>query len=174
MSSEDQVRPFHAKDEARGQEAAEAVAAVLKHAAAKDEAAHAKPRPKKQPKWMLPVGVNLAVLAVYLLLAPPAWVTVNPVAPPDPAIQLDGISTALYMQAQQIQQYRIDNGRLPASLADVASVGPTVEGVEYVRNGTEHFQLVATVGDQAVVYDSAGDNSEIEAAVRRRFEGKGL
>lgn len=166
MSSEDQVRPYHAKDEPRGQEAAEAVAAVLKHAAEKDQAVKAKPRPKRQPKWMLPVGVNLAVLAVYLLLAPPAWVTVNPIEGPDQTKQVEGLRIALYMQAQAIEQFKIDNGgRLPASLAEVQGFGPSyADQLEYVRQG-DQYQLVAVVGDQPLVYDSAGENAEIIAAV---------
>lgn len=167
MSSEDQVRPFHAKDEARGQEAAEAVAAVLQHAAVRDKAAHAKVAPRKQPKWMLPLGVNLAVLAVYLLLAPPAWVTVNPIEGPDPASQVQGLRVAMYMQAQAIEQYKIDNGRLPATLAES---GRSYEGVEYVRQG-EQYQLVAVVGDQPLVYDSAGSNADIMAAAAAALGG---
>lgn len=162
MSSEDQVRPYHAKDEARGQEAADAVAAVLKHAAEKDQVAQAKPRPKKQPKWMLPLGLNLAVIAVYLLLAPPAWVTVNPIEGPDQATQVQGLQVALWLQAQQIEAYKSQNGRLPASLAES---GRAVPGIEYVRQGGERYQLVATVGDQPIVYDSTGPNAEIVAAV---------
>ena len=78
----DQVKPFHAKDVASGQEAADAVAAVIKHAAERDEAARRKAPAKTQPKWMLPLGLNLGLLAVYLLIAPPSWVIVNPIAPP--------------------------------------------------------------------------------------------
>lgn len=167
MSSEDQVRPFHAKDEARGQEAAEAVAAVLQHAAVRDKAAHAKVAPRKQPKWMLPLGVNLAVLAVYLLLAPPAWVTVNPIEAPDPASQVQGLRVAMYMQAQAIEQYKLDNGRLPATLAES---GRSYEGVEYVRQG-EQYQLVAVVGDEPLVYDSAGSNADILAAAAAALGG---
>ncbi|GMV06403.1 MAG: hypothetical protein AMXMBFR53_26790 [Gemmatimonadota bacterium] len=162
MSSEDPVRPYHAKDEARGQEAAEAVAAVLKHAAEKEQVAQAKPRPKKQPKWMLPLGLNLAVIAVYLLLAPPTWVTVNPIEGPDQATQVQGLRVALYLQAQQIEAYKDQNGRLPSSLAES---GRAVPGIEYVRQGAEQYQLVATVGDQPIVYDSSGPNPEIVAAV---------
>lgn len=166
MSSEDQVRPFHAKDEARGQEAAEAVAAVLKHAAEKDTAVKAKPRPKKQPKWMLPVGVNLAVLAVYLLLAPPAWVTVNPIEGPDQEVQVHRLRVALYMQAKAVEQYKLDNnGRLPASLDDLVGMGPTYSDVvQYVRQG-ESYQLVAVVGEQPLVWDSTSPNEDIVAAV---------
>jgi hypothetical protein len=167
MSSEDQVRPYHAKDEAHGQEAAEAVAAVLKHAAEKDKVAHAKAPPRKQPKWMLPLGINLAVLAVYLLIAPPAWVVINPIKPPDLAAQTTDLKKALWFQAQRIEAYRQQHGELPAQLADA---GSPVEGLEYVREGTS-FRLVGMVGDAAVVWDSSATNDEIVALVAGSLGG---
>lgn len=161
MSSEDQVRPYHAKDEAHGQEAADAVAAVLKHAAEKDKAAHAKPAPRKQPKWMLPLGINLAVLAVYLLIAPPAWVVVNPIEGPDLAAQTVDLKKALWFQAQRVDAYKIKHGRLPDQLADAGSPTP---GVEYVREGNG-YRLIGMVGEAPVIWDSTGSNAEIVAAV---------
>lgn len=167
MSSEDQVRPYHAKDEARGQQAAEAVAAVLKHAAEKERVAHAKQPRKKQPKWMLPLGINLGVLAVYLLIAPPAWVVVNPIDPPDMARQTQGAATALWMFSQQIESYRISNGRLPASLDEL---GRPAEGIDYLPQG-DQYQLITTVGDTPLVWDSQGANTEIIAAAGRATQG---
>jgi hypothetical protein len=161
MSSEDQLRPYHAKDEAHGQEAAEAVAAVLKHAAEKDKAAHAKAAPRKQPKWMLPLGINLAVLAVYLLIAPPAWVVVNPIEGPDLAAQTTDMKKAIYFQAQRVEAYKVKYGRLPDQLTDAGSPTP---GVEYIRQG-DGYRLIGTVGAEPVVYDSSGPNTEIVAAV---------
>ena len=167
MSSEDQVRPYHAKDEARGQEAADAVAAVLKHAAEKDKAAQAKVAPRKQPKWMLPLGINLAVLAVYLLIAPPAWVVVNPIAPPDLAAQTTDLKKALWFQAQRIEAYRVEHGQLPAQLADA---GSPIPGVEYVNEG-DRFRLIGMVGDATVVWDSSTSNDEIQALVAGSLGG---
>jgi hypothetical protein len=161
MSSEDQVRPYHAKDEARGQEAADAVAAVLKHAADRDKAAHVEPAPRRQPKWMLPLGINLAVLAVYLLIAPPAWVVVNPIQPPDLTAQTTDLKKALWFQAQRIEAYRVQNGQLPAQLADA---GSPIPGVEYVKEG-DRYRLIGRVGDAPVVWDSSSSNDEIQALV---------
>jgi hypothetical protein len=170
MSSEDQVQPYHAKDEARGQEAADAVAAVMKHAATQDEIAHRRITPKKQPKWMLPFGVNLAVLAVYLLIAPPGWITVNPIEGPDLARQGDDMRAAMWLQAQQVEAYRIQNGRLPTTLAES---GRVTAGVEYIRDG-DHFRLIAaidTIGDDPVIWDSNAPNTEFEAIVAARMGG---
>lgn len=171
MSSEDSVRPYHAKPEAEGQEAADAVAAVMKHAADRDKAAHQKPPAKKQPKWMLPLGINLAVFAVYLLIAPPAWVTLDPIEGPDVAQQEQSLRVAMYLQAQQIEAYRIENGELPGSLADL-SRDPVSDRVEYVPQGST-FQLVGTVGESALVYDSAAPDGAFARSVAARMSGAG-
>lgn len=169
MSSEDQVRPYHAKDEARGQETAEAVAAVLKHAAEREEIAHRKTAPKKQPKWLLPVGIQLAVLAVYLLISPPGWVVVHPIEPPDPAGQEQSLRLAMYMQSQRIEAYRIQNGRLPDSLAEIgASVTP---GVEYHLQGTNAYRLVGTNGEAALIYDSTESPTEFLGDAASKLTG---
>ncbi len=167
MSSGNQVRPYHAKDEARGQEAADAVAAVLKHAAEREQLAHKKPPSKKQPKWMLPLAVNLGVLAVYLLIAPPSWVTVNPVQGPDLARQSDDLKAAMWFQAQQIEAYKVQNGRLPVTLAESGRVTP---GLEYVRDG-DRFRLIAIVGEAPVIWDSAASNAEFAAIVAEKVGG---
>lgn len=161
MSSEDQVRPYHAKDEARGQEAAEAVAAVLKHAAEKDKAAQARPAPRKQPRWMLPLGINLAVLAVYFLVFSPSWLVINPIEGPDLVAQTVDLKKALWFQAQRVEAYKIKFGRLPEQLADAGSPTP---GVQYVRQG-DGYRLVGMIGEAPVIWDSAGSNAEIVALV---------
>jgi hypothetical protein len=168
MSSEDQVRPFHAKDEAHGQEAADAVAAVLKHAAERDKAAQQKPRPKKQPKWMLPVGIQLSVLALYLLIAPPSFITVHPIPAQDQAAQEESLRAAMYLQAQQVLAYLQQHGELPAELSE--AVNP-IEGIQYVRRGGTEFQLVGSMGELALVYDSTQSDSAFKDAAARRLAG---
>ncbi len=157
MSPEDQIHPYHAKDKASGQEAADAVAAVLQHAAVHDKAASARPAPKKQPKWMLPLGVNLGVFAVYLLLAPPDWVVVNPIATQPMEERVEDLRLAMYMQAMRVDSYQQTHGELPATLEDAGSAIP---GVEYIRQGSDRYRLVATVEDEILLYDSTESAAE--------------
>jgi hypothetical protein len=158
MSSEkDDVRPYHAPAASSGQETADAVKAVLHHAAERDEAAKHRPAAKKQPKWMLPVGANLGVLALYLLIAPPSWVVLDPVEGPPAAQQVDGLRMAMFLQATRIEDYRIRNGRLPSRLEDA---GSAASGVEYRVVGDTQYQLVATAADQALLYDSSGQSPQ--------------
>ncbi len=168
MSSDDQVRPFHAKDEARGQEAADAVAAVLKHAAERDKAVNETPKRKPTPRWLLPLGIQLSVLALYLLLLPPKWVVVNPIQPPDPSTRVEQLRVAMYLQAQRVDSYKQEHGQLPDKLSDA---GSTIEGVEYHRQGVNSYQLVATVGEEALVYDSNESAAAFVGTAANRLTG---
>lgn len=171
MSPEDPVRPYHAKrppsDEARGQEAADAVAAVLKHAAERDAAARAKIPPKPQSRWALPVGINLGVLALYLLAFTPDWVTVDPIPAPDPAARVESLRLAMYIQVKQIEAYRIENGRLPTTLAEAGTVVP---GVDYVPQGTTYL-LIATAGETVLRYESSQSADDFVGSAAAKLGG---
>ena len=160
MSDPDQVKPYHAKDAAPGQEAADVVAEVLQHAAEREEAARKKAGPKAPPKWMLPLTVNLGVLALYFLIAQPEFIVVT--APEDPrtAVERSGQERgAVYYQAiQPIEAFRTANGRLPADLAEAGSpLGAA--GLQYTVVSDSTYRL--TFGDH--VFDSAADEPRLWA-----------
>lgn len=153
-SDKDQIKPFHAREVATGQEAADVVAAVLKHAHERDEAAKKKTAPKAQPIWMLPLGLTMAVLATFLLIAPPPWVVVNPIAAQAPEDQLRDVRAAIILYGSKIEGFRIANGRYPQTLAEA---GVTVEGIDYTPRG-ESYVLISSVGADAVVFNSADES----------------
>jgi hypothetical protein len=155
-SERDKVRPYHAKETTTGQEAAEAVAAVLKHAAEREEAAKQRTAPKQQPKWMLPLGLNLGVLAVYLLIAPPAWVVVNPIAPPPDEEVVEDTRTAMYFATVKIDAHRARAGRLPATLAEAGVTG--ADAIDYTPRG-ESYVLISFVGEDTVSFDSSAQSA---------------
>jgi hypothetical protein len=146
-SDKDQIKPFHAKDLTTGQETADVVAAVLKHAAAKDQAAKQKAAPKAQPIWMLPVGLMMSVLAGFLLVFPPSWVVVNPIAAQAPEAAVENLESAMWLQMNAIAMYRMRNATLPQQLTDA-------EGFEYTVRG-EYYTLCATAAGTPVCYDSS-------------------
>lgn len=152
MSEKDEVKPFHAKETASGQEAADAVAAVLKHAKERDAAAKQTVGPKKQPKWLLPVGINLAVFAAYLLIGSPSWVVLNPIDPPPTAERVQSAGAAIVFNAQKIENFRASEGRLPANLAEA---GVNADDFEYALVGAANYVLFVTIGDREVAYRSA-------------------
>lgn len=159
MSDSDQVKPYHAKDTAPGQEAADVVAEVLKHAEEREAAAKKKEVPKGPPRWMLPLTVNLGVLALYFLIAQPDFLVVNPVTDPRVADEVvEDMRNAMYMDGiMRIQMFQRDNGRLPASLEEA---GTTLgqQGVDYRVQGDSAYILISTVGDSTIVFDSAADD----------------
>jgi len=158
MSDKDHVRPYHAKDVGSGKETADTLAEVLRHAAERDEAQNRRQKPRSQPRWMLPLGINLGVFAVYLLIAPPAWVVLNPIEPPPPAEQMVGLRTAMYFTASRIEAYRLENGRLPDRLEDVGATASS--GLDYFPLGAGGYQLVGSVGSETLVYDSSQSLAE--------------
>jgi len=152
MSENDDIKPFHARDVTSGQEAADAVAAVLKHAQERDAAARTRAPGKQQPKWLLPLGVNLGVFAAYLLIWQPPWVVINRISPPPSEERIELTQNNMWVAMNGIVQYRIDNGRLPRSLAEA---GVTQPGLEYTLQGTSNYVLVAEVGDELLQFNSA-------------------
>lgn len=158
MSDKDQVRPYHARDVGSGKETADTLAEVLKHAAEREEASRQKAKPRSNPKWMLPLGINLGVLAVYLLIAPPSWVVLDPIEAPPVEEQLVDMRTAMFFTAQRIEVFRQANGRLPERLEDVG--GPPASGLTYFPRGANGYQLVGSVGTETVIYDSTESLSD--------------
>jgi hypothetical protein len=133
---------------------------VLKHAAERDQAAKQKPAPKQQPRWMLPLGLNLGVLAVYLLIAPPSWVVVNPIAPPPDTETVADLQVGMFFVKSRVDAYRLVNGRLPVTLLE-AGVNPDQAGeIDYTPRGDSTYVLIALVGEDAVTYDSSRHSAE--------------
>ena len=154
MSDQEQIKPYRAKETSSGQETADAVADVLSYAAERDEAAKKKTPPKPQPKWMLPLAMNLGLLAVYFLAAQPDWLVLSPIDGPPPAEQLSDLRDAMYLHGiTRIENFRRANGRLPGTLEE-AGAGALVPSVDYRVVG-DSYTLVATIGEEVIEYDSS-------------------
>lgn len=114
-----------------------------------------------------------------LVLAAALWVAIAPprllVPPAPPTItavdRRDGVHAALWLQAQQVEAFRVENGRLPRSLEEVRGGFPDLR---YVRSTTRQYQLVAHDPDgRAIMYDSASPNPVFET-VAARFTTRGV
>jgi hypothetical protein len=119
-------------------------------------------------------GIALAIflLAGILVLAPPRFVSPEaPVGIAD-ADRVSGVITALLLQAEQVDAFRVRERRLPLSLDEL---GVAVPGVRYVRSSNRLYQLIAYAPTgRAVVYDSAAPAPAFgEAEVAWRGEGGG-
>ncbi len=151
MSSKDEVRPYHAGASTPGQEAADALSAVMSHAAEREDAQHKKAPHKTQAKWVLPLGINLGVFALYMLIAPPSWVVMNPIEAVPVEEQIEHMKLAMYMQAIRVDAYRGQYGELPEALEDA---GSPVPGIEYFTLGANRYELITTIGTEVIRYDS--------------------
>ena len=162
MSDQDQVKPYHAKDAAPGQEAADVVAEVLQHAAEREEAAKQKVGPKSPPKWMLPLTVNLGVLALYFLIAQPEFLVVTAADDPRTAVEVDqGARRSVHQYGiVQIDAFLAANGRLPASLDEVplaAQLNNAAAGLSATytpRPDSTYFLSVTTENGVTLEFDS--------------------
>ena len=160
MSDEDQVKPFHAKETAPGQEAADVVAEVLKHAAERERAVKKKVAVKGPPKWMLPLTLNLGVLALYFLIAQPDFLVVSPnVDRRTVADRIESARSAMYFDGiSRIETFVNENGRLPESLEEAGS-GLAAEGINYEVVGDSTYLLILTIEAETIVYDSAAQTA---------------
>ena len=175
MSEQDKVKPYHAKDAAPGQEAADVVAEVLKHAAEREEAARSKVLPKGPPKWMLPVSLNLGVLALFFLIAQPDFLEISPIEDPRSTEELlSSHRAAMYMEGViRIENFRNDNGRYPSSLEEAgSSLRSAGIDVDYSVQGDAYI-LIATVEGQTITWDSATTRAEefVPADLASRLRG---
>ena len=109
--------------------------------------------PEPGRAWKIPVSFLILGVAAVVAIFPPGWSAPAP-APTLTTGELQrGLRTALYLQATQVESFRVREGRLPRSLDDVAL---RIPGIRYVRSNNRVFQLVGTMPDgAAIVYDSA-------------------
>jgi hypothetical protein len=108
---------------------------------------------RRQPRWKLAVAFLLFVVAGSLALNPPALLRGRRPAAVTLGERERGIRATLYLQAQQVEAFRIERGRLPTSLSEVSVRLP---GMEYVRSNSRTYQLVVRRPDgSTVVYDSS-------------------
>ena len=167
MTDQDNVKPYHARDTAPGKEAADVVAEVLQHAAEREEAAKKKQGPKTPPKWMLPLTVNIGVLALYFLIASPEFLIVNPVEDTRPNAEVDqqNRSTVYLYGITPIENFRDANGRLPATLEEAGRQLATF-GLPVTYSATDtSYVLTVTVDGRELRFDSAVQRPEDFAPV---------
>ena len=104
---------------------------------------------RKRTARITVMGIVLAVAGV-LAFAPPAWILPAPPAAPTAAEREASARFAIFLQAQQIEQFRATRGRLPGTLEEA---GQPVPGVVYLVNSGNTYQL-RSVEDQAIAYNS--------------------
>lgn len=161
MSNAEPDTPVHhiSREEDRQRLLAEALAHV------EAQEAQYKLIPLDEPargRWKTPTALLLIAVSIWVALSPPRWIA-GPDLPRPSDGDLDrGLRAAMYLQAHQVEVFRLAEGRLPTHLSEL----PTrIPGLTLVRSNNRVYQLRARRSDgRLVVYDSAQPAPTFEAA----------
>jgi hypothetical protein len=126
-------------------ERAAMIASVLRDQAEREEVRETAPVPG--PKPLLPQILWLAVsvvLSLYVWLGSPAWLSPEPIPLPSVEVEEATLRLQIFLQAQALERYRRDNGRIPAFLEEA---GPPRPGIEYRRLDGQSY-LLRGVGER--------------------------
>lgn len=108
-------------------------------------------------RWKGLAATGIFVLAAWVAAAPPGWVRPEPPAQLNAAARARNIRTALLLQAQQVEAFRVRTQRLPNSLTELPV---TLPGVRYARSGNRAYQLIGYEPDgNAIVFDSTNPSA---------------
>ena len=138
---------------ATGSEAADLVAEVLEDAARREEARAKKPEPSGRARQRVAaVTLPLAgAFSFYLWFGNPSWVTPTL---PDPVSREQaeaGLRVAMFFEAQKIESFRSQNGRLPDSLAEI---GSGASEMTYQRLDARTYELVGQSRGVTLTFNS--------------------
>jgi len=113
-------------------------------------------------RWKAPTAYLVFAVAIWLLVLPPRWIAGADAPRPSEGDMDRGLRAAMYLQAQQVEVFRLAEGRLPTDLFEL----PTrIPGLTLVRSNNRVFQIRARRPDGSLlVYDSAQPSPTFEAA----------
>jgi hypothetical protein len=111
-------------------------------------------------RWKGAIASAILVFAAVLVAVPPGWVRPEPPARIEARDRVGGVRSALLLQAQQVDAFRVRSQRLPNSLDELPDHFP---GLRYLRSGNGTYQLVGYGPDgQAIIYDSTNPSPEFD------------
>ena len=132
---------------------------------AETQEAHYKVLPADEPAragWRVPLAMLVLVLAVWVALAPPRWLAGADAPRPTDGERDRGLRAAMWMQARQVEVFRLREGRLPAHLSELPAQMP---GLTLVRSNNRVYQIRGRLsGGELLVFDSARPSPAFEAA----------
>lgn len=132
--------------------------------AEQEKAAEPAPRVDRGP-LLRAANAGLAVaIALWLFLAPPAWLPQGASDHRTPEQRELGLRTLLATEAARVTQFRDAQGRLPESLAEA---GESSRLVRYTLIDKTRFTLSASDGGTSLTYDSIEPLGALLDASRR-------
>ncbi len=123
----------------KGQERAAALVAVLRDQAEKEETAVRAHMTLKRRTRRGNVALAVsAFMAVWVWIFPPDAIRIERPSGPTVAEEEASLRRAMFLQNSAIQQYRIENGRIPDGLEQA---GPAFDGMEYIQLTRREYRL---------------------------------
>ena len=120
-------------------------------------------------RWKSPLAWGVFCLAAVVALFPPGWLAGRPAPTPTAGEWDRGVRAAVYLQAQQVEAFRLREGRLPDTLDELPAQIP---GLAFVKSNNRVYQIRARRLDGTlVVYDSALPSTAFSAAAGWGGEG---
>jgi hypothetical protein len=139
------------------------LAEAMAHAEAQE--AHYRVLPADEPVrggWKVPLAMLVLVLAVWVALDPPRWMAGADAPRPTDGERDRGLRAAIWMQAREVEVFRLREGRLPAHLSELAAQMP---GLTLVRSNNRVYQIRGRLSDgELLVFDSAQPSPAFEDA----------
>ena len=136
------------------------LAAALAHAEMQEAIYRVPTEERRSRRIKSTIAAGIFLIAALMAVNPPGLLVPEP--PPLLAEEDRGLGTlvALTLQAQQVEAFRVANGRLPRSIAELEGGIP---GIRFVRSSNRLYQLIAYTPDgEPVVYDSGSPGPDFE------------
>ena len=142
---------------ATGSETADLVSDVLEDAARRAEARSKKPEPVGRSRQRVAaVSLPLAgAFSFYLWFGSPAWITPTMPDPISAEMAEDGLRVAMFFEAQKIENFRDNSGRLPDTMEELGSAPgemtySVVDARTYTLVGQSRGVTLTFNSDQAI------------------------
>lgn len=100
---------------------------------------------------------GLAAVAVWMWVAPPAFLAVAEAPPPSYERIEAGLRLAVALQSEKIERFRVENGRLPDHLREVGDAHP---GLYYRRVDATTYRIHGVEDDTRILYEFGAQTME--------------
>ena len=95
--------------------------------------------------------VLATAISVWIWIWPPSVLRVQTPGPPPAEQEEATLRLVMYFQAQKIERYRLDTGRVPLELGDA---GPVFQGMEYIRLTDRDYRILGRTARVILSYSS--------------------
>lgn len=154
----------------RKDDVASLVRTIQKDVAQREEAMRVSVHDRYRSKWWYAALVLAIAGNLYIWIGRPTWIVGDSLEPAT-ALEAEGILRfRMYVQGQRIENYRRQNGVLPARLEET---GTPIEGMRYQQTGPESWELLGVSGPVSLILRSSQPMAEFLGEYQAALEADG-